>query len=280
MVTSNREITFSNQYIADKLGWRKDELLGRSLRDVFTKASKIFIDSYVYPLLIHERSVEELQLTMMTSDGGRLSVVANIKIDENQITYWSLYDCANRDKLYQELIKAKELLEKQSLELIELATIDSLTGLLNRRELNNRVQPMLSQANRTESSVATIIIDIDFFKNVNDTHGHVFGDEVLQHISQILLNNRREHDIIARFGGEEFVLVLPNITTNDAFKVAETLRLQIENSEVKGIKITVSMGISMNKNGNNDFDSLFKLADAALYQAKEKGRNMTVISEE
>ena len=280
MVTSNREITFSNQYIADKLGWRKDELLGRSLRDVFTKASKIFIDSYVYPLLIHERSVEELQLTMMTSDGGRLSVVANIKIDENQITYWSLYDCANRDKLYQELIKAKELLEKQSLELIELATIDSLTGLLNRRELNNRVQPMLSQANRTESSVATIIIDIDFFKNVNDTHGHVFGDEVLQHISQILLNNRREHDIIARFGGEEFVLVLPNITTNDAFKVAETLRLQIENSEVKGVKITVSMGISMNKNGNNDFDSLFKLADAALYQAKEKGRNMTVISEE
>lgn len=280
MVTSNREITFSNQYIADKLGWRKDELLGRSLRDVFTKASKIFIDSYVYPLLIHERSVEELQLTMMTSDGGRLSVVANIKIDENQITYWSLYDCANRDKLYQELIKAKELLEKQSLELIELATIDSLTGLLNRRELNNRVQPMLSQANRTESSVATIIIDIDFFKNVNDTHGHVFGDEVLQHISQILLNNRREHDIIARFGGEEFVLVLPNITTNNAFKVAETLRLQIENSEVKGIKITVSMGISMNKNGNNDFDSLFKLADAALYQAKEKGRNMTVISEE
>lgn len=278
VVTSKREISFSNQYIVDKLGWKKDELLGRSLRDVFTKASKIFIDSYVYPLLIHERSVEELQLTMMTAEGGRVSVVANIKLDENQTTYWSLYDCANRDKLYQELIKAKELLEKQSLELIELATIDSLTGLLNRRELNNRVQPMLSQASRTASSVATIIIDIDFFKNVNDTYGHAFGDEVLQHISKMLLKNRREHDIVARFGGEEFVLVLPNITADNAFKVAEALRLQVEGSEIKGVKVTVSIGISMNKDDENNFDSLFKLADTALYQAKENGRNMTVVS--
>ena len=136
---------------------------------------------------------------------------------------------------------------------------------------------MLSQAIRARSSVAVIVVDIDFFKNINDTYGHAFGDEVLQYFSNILLKNRREHDIVARFGGEEFVLILPDIEKNDAFKVAEALRVDIENSKINDISITVSIGISMNKNTKNVFDTLFKQADLALYDAKNSGRNKTVV---
>ena len=277
IVSAKREVFFSNQYIEERFGWTQEKLYGMNLSDIFTKASNIFIDSYVYPLLIHDFCAEELQLTMITAKGERLSVVANIKLDDDKTTYWSLYDCANRDKLYQELIKAKNQLEVQSQELIKMATVDSLTGLLNRRELNNRACKMLSQAIRARSSVAVIVVDIDFFKNINDTYGHAFGDEVLQNFSNLLLKNRREHDIIARFGGEEFVLILPDIEESDAFKVAETLREDIENSKINDISITVSIGICMNKNSKNVFDTLFKQADLALYDAKNSGRNKTVV---
>ena len=184
VVTDNRGISFSNQYIADNLGWQQETLHGMSLSDIFTKASNIFIDSYVYPLLIHELCAEELQLMMITSKGEKLPVVVNISLDKEQTSYWSIFSCASRDKLYQELIHTKELLEKQSEELLELATIDPLTGLLNRRELDNRANRMFSQAQRNKSSVAIMIIDVDFFKIINDTHGHTFGDEVLKHLGK------------------------------------------------------------------------------------------------
>lgn len=112
VVNSKRGIIFSNQHISNLLGWEKDELLGMSLSDIFTKASNIFIDSYVYPLLMNEVCAEELQLTMMTSKGEKVPVVANISLDEEQTTYWSLFSCVNRDKLYQEFIETKEVLEK------------------------------------------------------------------------------------------------------------------------------------------------------------------------
>lgn len=263
--------------MVNRLGWPQESLSEMSLSDIFTKASNIFIDSYVYPLLINEYCAEELQLTMLTSTGEKIPVVANIKLDEDQTTYWSLFDCVNRDKLYQELIKAKELLETQSQELLAMAAIDPLTGLLNRREMDNRVGRLLSQAQRNKSSVAVIILDVDFFKNINDDHGHAFGDEVLQNLGKILLESHREHDIVARFGGEEFVLVLPDVDEENAIKVAEVIRVDIEKTEIKGIHITVSIGVSLNKEDKNEFDILFKEADSALYIAKNGGRNKTVL---
>jgi diguanylate cyclase (GGDEF)-like protein len=279
VVNAKREISFSNQYMVNHLGWSQEALSEMSLSDIFSRASNIFIDSYVYPLLINEHCAEELQLTLITAKGNKVAVVANIRLDEYQTTYWSLFDCANRDKLYQELIHAKELLEKQGEELLEMATVDALTGLLNRRELDNRVRRLLSQAQRNKSSVAVIIIDIDFFKVINDTKGHAFGDDVLQHLGEVLLKRHREHDILARYGGEEFVLVLPDVNEENAFKVAEAIRVDIETTNFKGIGITVSIGVSLNKEDNNEFDILFKEADSALYIAKKGGRNKSVLFE-
>ena len=277
VVNAKREISYGNQYMVNHLGCSQDVLYKMSLSEVFSKASNIFIDSYVYPLLINELRVEELQLTLITSEGKKIPVVVNIKLDKHQTTYWSLFDCANRDKLYQELIQAKELLESQSEELVEMATVDSLTGLLNRRELDNRARKVLSQAQRSQLSVAVIVIDIDFFKTINDTYGHTFGDDTLKHLGKILLSRQREHDVVARFGGEEFVLVLLDIDEKNAFKVAESLRITIEETEVNGINITVSIGISMNSENKNEFETLFKEADTALFKAKGSGRNKTVL---
>jgi len=112
VANSKRGIIFSNQHTSSLLGWKKEELSEMNIDDIFTKASNIFIDSYVYPLLINEISAEELQLTMMTSKGEKVPVVANICLDEEQTTYWSLFGCINRDKLYQEFIETKTVLEK------------------------------------------------------------------------------------------------------------------------------------------------------------------------
>lgn len=277
VVNPKRCIIYSNQHILHLLGWQKEEVSSMRLSNMFTKASNIFIESYVYPLLINEFCAEEVQLSMITSTGKKVPVVASIRLDEEHTTYWSFFECANRDKLYQELIETKELLEKQSQELLKLATIDPLTGLLNRRELDNRAGRTLSQAKRNKSSVAVMIIDIDFFKNINDTHGHAFGDAVLQHLGKILLQSHREHDIVARFGGEEFVLVLPDIDDANALSVAEKIRVDIETAKINGINITVSIGVSINKNDKNDFDVLFKEADSALYKAKKNGRNRAIL---
>ncbi|MGK0250259.1 MAG: diguanylate cyclase (GGDEF)-like protein [Oleispira sp.] len=277
VVNAKREVFYSNQYMVNLLNVSQDLLYKMSLSEVFSKASNIFIDSYVYPLLLNELCVEELQLTLITSEGKKIPVVVNIKLDEHQTTYWSLFDCANRDKLYQELIQAKELLELQSEELLEMATIDSLTGLLNRRELDNRASKALSQARRSKLSVAVIVIDIDFFKKINDTYGHSFGDDTLKKLGKILLSRQRENDVVARFGGEEFVLILTDIDKKNAFKFAESLRITIEETKINGINITVSIGISLNHENANQFEALFKEADTALFKAKGSGRNKTIL---
>jgi diguanylate cyclase (GGDEF)-like protein/PAS domain S-box-containing protein len=277
VVNSKRAITYSNKHLLTLLGWKKEELSSMPLSNIFTKASNIFIDSYVYPLLINEFYAEEVQLTVITYQGKKVPVVASISLDKEHTTYWSLLDCSNRDKLYQELIETKELLEKQSQELLEMATIDPLTGLLNRRELNNRSGRLFSQAQRNKSSVALMIIDIDYFKNINDTYGHAFGDDVLQHLGKTLLKSHREHDVVARYGGEEFVLVLPDIDDANALNIAEKIRCDIETTKINGVNITVSIGVSINKDNKNEFDVLFKEADSALFKAKKNGRNRAIL---
>lgn len=278
IVDANRQIQYNNQYMLDRFFGSEAIIKGQMLSRLFTQASNIFIESYVYPLLIHQQYVEEIQLSLLSASGIKMPVVANVRLDDAKNTYWSIFCCINRDKLYQELIEAKELLEIQSQKLVELATVDPLTGLLNRRELDARMRRILLRSRRTKSSIALLVVDIDFFKQINDTHRHAFGDEVLRQLSRILVKKRRDYDIIARIGGEEFVIVLPDISANFAFKIAETLRKDIESTKINGIHVTVSIGVTTNLNSGDDFEQLFKSADSALYKAKEKGRNRTVLN--
>ena len=153
---------------------------------------------------------------------------------------------------------ARKRLEKARKE----AMYDELTGILNRRGIDYRIKDM--------DKGSILFFDIDHFKQVNDTYGHEFGDYVLREIGQILKNTFRKSDIVGRWGGEEFIVILPHTNYKDALKVAEKLRRTIENHDFKGKKITVSIGITEYK-GN--LEENLKKADEALYEAKRSGRN-------
>ena len=279
IVSSERKIISCNHYICDLTGESKDNIDNSSISTYFTKASNIFLDSYVYPILLNSSEIQECHMSWVGKKGEIIPVVVNIKLGEDGRSFWSIYTCVNRDKLYTELIKAKDQLEVQSKELFQLATTDPLTGLLNRRELGNQVRRLMKQLARGRSTVALLAIDVDHFKRVNDQYGHQTGDKVLKRLAEILFKDRRANDLAARTGGEEFFLVLSDVDKNNAFAIAEQLRENIATQSINDIKITVSIGLVVSPvDSNTDFDFLMKLADKAMYQSKNTGRNKTTIA--
>ncbi|QSQ08719.1 Response regulator PleD [Koleobacter methoxysyntrophicus] len=155
---------------------------------------------------------------------------------------------------------------------------DSLTGLCNRRYFYTKLSELKSKA-----PVSLILLDIDNFKSINDTYGHLTGDRVLQQIADILQSNTRKNDIIARWGGEEFAVILPQTDVEEAFKIADRIRTTAENHifsyEHITCKITVSVGIASAKEVDISTDQFFKIADKALYKAKEKKNFIVTVSE-
>lgn len=278
IVNQNRTIVFCNTYITDLSGLPNEQLLNTPLANCFTKASNIFIDSYIFPLLLTESVVQESQMNWLGKDGKAIPVVANIKLGQGGNSFWSLAVGTNRDKLQSELINAKNKLEEQSQALFLLATTDPLTGLLNRRELLVQADRIAHLVARNSSTFALLSIDVDFFKGINDTHGHQAGDKVLQNLAKILTQERRTDDLVARVGGEEFVLVLPNMDQENAFRFAEKLRKKIECESIDNLNITVSIGLVVShKDVQKQFDELLNLSDQALYEAKRQGRNRTIV---
>ncbi len=161
--------------------------------------------------------------------------------------------------------------------LVYNASHDQLTGLYNRHVLVEEGQRTFARAKRQEEDLCAIILDIDHFKRVNDEYGHLVGDKVLIHVANVLKNNMRTEDFIARFGGEEFVLILENCDAKAAIDKAELLRKAIQNTQTEGINVTASFGICELKEGHETFESILKDADTALYKAKQSGRNKVVL---
>ena len=177
-------------------------------------------------------------------------------------------------------------LRRTEAELEALATTDALTGLHNRRYFYERLSIELGRTQRYDRPLALIAIDLDHFKTVNDTRGHQFGDFVLAETAVILRQNLRETDIVARNGGEEFAVLLPETNITQALAVAEKLReafagYTFDNGEAQPISLTLSLGVAVLSHGKPDADlALVAAADAALYAAKEAGRNRTVAAPE
>ena len=165
-----------------------------------------------------------------------------------------------------------------------LAMIDSLTGVFNRRAFMERAEKELAIARRNKTPLALLMIDIDFFKRINDEFGHPTGDDVLVDVAHILDSRLRKQDTLGRYGGEEFCILLPGTDETGAAAVAETLRNTVANTllatERKGISVTISIGATFCPascpNCNLGFHRLLDDADAALYQAKRDGRNRAV----
>jgi len=161
----------------------------------------------------------------------------------------------------------------------ELSITDPLTQLYNRRYLNERLEQEVQRAKRYGSQLTALLVDIDFFKNYNDLHGHLAGDEVLKIMSTIFKENTRQADIVARFGGEEFVILLPEIGSKHGRLVSEKLRAKVEQTDICGgeklpnANLTISIGFATYPQDADDATKLLSLADRALYISKEGGRN-------
>ena len=159
----------------------------------------------------------------------------------------------------------------------EFATVDALTGLHNRRWMLTMFDREVQRSLMSKLALGALMLDIDLFKNVNDKHGHLSGDSVLAVVAQVTSMSLRPTDMIVRYGGEEFVIFLPNTLPSDSIMIAERIRLAVENRaidlhEFGFIRVTVSIGIAQLEEGDT-VDALLNRADKALYVAKNSGRN-------
>ena len=157
----------------------------------------------------------------------------------------------------------------------QLAYLDGLTGIFNRRYFETRITEEIERARRYGNNMAAMIIDVDRFKSLNDDFGHLLGDEVLRQVSSLLAQQIRKTDVVCRYGGEEFVILLPQTTAEQALLVAEKLRRAVETWQFPGVSrpVTISGGVSIFPDQGNTRDQLVQAADKALYVAKESGRN-------
>jgi diguanylate cyclase (GGDEF)-like protein len=162
-------------------------------------------------------------------------------------------------------------------EIEKLATTDALTGLANRRAFEAALERTVALARRKREPLTLVVVDVDRFKSVNDTHGHPMGDAVLQRLAAVLRSACRETDVAARFGGEEFALVLPATDVAGGRVVAERLRAAAE-ADVGPVRYTVSVGVAVLGTHGSDRHGLLAAADAALYRAKRRGRNRVVVA--
>ncbi|MGV8142100.1 MAG: GGDEF domain-containing protein [Candidatus Pacearchaeota archaeon] len=157
--------------------------------------------------------------------------------------------------------------------LYELATMDEKTGVYNNKFFKTISEMEIEKARRGISPLALVIIDLDYFKKINDKYGHIVGDAVLKRLGTVLKNSVRKYDIVSRFGGEEFIVLFPNTNLQRAKKVSERLRRKVsEDKEMKRYNVTLSGGVSE----YHEKDSVARMkqrADKALYRAKHNGRN-------
>ena len=188
---------------------------------------------------------------------------------------------------YSDSIKSRSLidLENTKAQLNYFATIDPLTNTFNRRHFLELSERKMKRAQTSNGHASFLLFDIDHFKKVNDEHGHIIGDQVLHGIAQTCIQHLRPDDVLGRFGGEEFVILLPETKLEDAKNIAERLRLLIEETpiqtEIGPINTTISIGVAIKeKTATLDIDQLLSQADRAMYRAKQAGRNRIIVWDE
>jgi len=198
-------------------------------------------------------------------------------VDNAQFLFISLYIMLTITAAFGFMMMVAEKLRD---ELARLATLDPLTGIYNRRTMVDLAERELARATRAGTRVAALMLDLDHFKQVNDRYGHAAGDEVLRQFVATAQRCLRKQDLIGRYGGEEFFIVLPDTSREEALLVAQRLRTEVEHTRaaVRDISIafTISVGLAHSGHSGFDLDALLRDADAALYCAKERGRNQVV----
>jgi diguanylate cyclase (GGDEF)-like protein len=181
------------------------------------------------------------------------------------------------------LIANTMALDIENIRLRRLSVTDKLTGAYNREFLSTQLPASMQEAKHNGTPLSIAMIDVDHFKKVNDTHGHHIGDKVLTEIAHRLRETSRAGDMLVRYGGEEFLLLLPTANLATAAEIADRVRVQMQHAPIRvgdlSLDIRVSVGVAQHRHGETATE-LFRRADAALYQAKANGRNRVEVASE
>jgi diguanylate cyclase len=224
----------------------------------------------------------QLQRSVELMDGEQPPKLHTLIMDLRQETLEMQHSIQDLNQHLQHSQNEIRSLQQQLEHARSQAITDPLTGLLNRRGFELRTEQILEAT--AQQKMAAIMIDIDHFKRVNDTYGHLFGDKVIRVLADLVKSHVGNSGIAARLGGEEFGILLPNISEDSAFSLAETLRQAMENGKISSKQknepvntVTVSLGVAVRQQGEN-YTSLLDRADQALYQSKQRGRNRVSLS--
>lgn len=292
------ETQYELNYIIPLIGEMIDKFVSNHLIYIFIKNGSEY--KLFWPNACRDKGVNELIKKLKTdyliSEDRKIGIFP--LITEKEIL-GCIVAHSTIDKLTPDDIEYINQLTKQSsitierantyAEILKHATLDALTGLNNRRQFEIRLKQEYASATRQKHSLCAMMVDIDFFKSINDTYGHATGDKVLKTVAKIIKEQLREYDIPSRYGGEEFCILLPQTKIEEANIVAQRLRAAVEKTTIetfidktsqnKNISVTISLGLSQ-LNNNDTAEDLYKRADKALYEAKERGRNRVVVYEE
>lgn len=257
-------------------------LIGKNLKNKYNKASGItMVDSKpTFITLVNSSLRLSIDASTYVNHENQLQNTAIITslialffaLFTSGLIYFTAIEQSRKEKE-----RLEHLVKIRTKEIELLSKIDALTNLWNRRYLEEHLTAEFKRAKRYKHDLSIMIIDLDHFKNVNDTYGHLAGDEVLRQVSSRIKNSQRETDFIGRYGGEEIVVILPETDLETSKKVANSIREVIAAKPVEfesnSIIITASIGISCLKPKHSEYPMIFAEADEALYNAKELGRN-------
>lgn len=284
VAAASHRVYYGNEAFAAMLGYGDDEVRGRDPRSFFVDP-----EDYQKARALAEkgRACSDRQIMLVRKGGDSVCVslsAQELVFDHNKTVAFWFWDLS-RLKAEEEALRAAERQQREAVERLEavrdrlwaLANTDALTGCANRRQLDSILDYELRRRRRAELRLCVLLIDVDFFKLVNDRHGHAAGDELLKLLVERMESRRRESDTLARYGGEEFVMVLPDADEAGALVVAEALRAAVSEREfIIGevpLRATISVGVAVWGEGFRSRDELLAAADRAMYRAKARGRN-------
>jgi diguanylate cyclase (GGDEF)-like protein/PAS domain S-box-containing protein len=250
-----------------QLGYTREAVIGRFIGDFLAPGQEVALKQYFSDFLL-EGALYKAEYDLMHRDGSLVTVSLDGLIERDEHGNFKRTQCVLHN------ISAHKRMER---ELRYLAATDALTGLANRRHFLDQMRLALARHQRHNTPTALLMIDLDWFKRVNDRYGHAVGDEVLRHYANTLQTSLRRIDLLGRLGGEEFAILLPDTEAAGAFEFADRVRLLAENQPAQtragAVTVTLSIGVTAFAPHDQDTDVILARADRALYRAKENGRN-------
>lgn len=294
-----RRYTYVSPSITEMCGYRPDEIVGQLVDARLTpeSAARVArdIDQRLRRIAAGDKTasvvVSELEQICKSGDVISTEIVSSYLLDADGVAHTILGITRNVSERKAAEIALRETnrqlharideIGRLQVALQELAVRDSLTGLYNRRYLDETLEREVSRARREGNPLALVMLDIDYFKRVNDTYGHQVGDEALRMLATTLLADIRAEDVACRYGGEEFLILLPNMPLETAIQRAEAWRVAVESLSVLlgnfHITFTISLGVAAYPEHGKTPDDLTRCADQALYRAKNEGRNQVSV---